>query len=182
MTPRFGETLLQPPAGVSLAVLGTAAQGPSAATPLHAPSQARVASRNSFVIDFKAACFDTLAIVMQLCDTSLSDYLRAHEAAPAGAAQVEPYPQLSWSFVTEVAKQAASALSCLHDPNVGILHNDVRADNMVLLMEGCRQHVTLKICDLGLAQHVGQEEEVFVPAEYVTICHHMSPIHPVAAR
>lgn len=134
--------------------------------------QALVASRNPNVINIIAVCFDPMTIIMEACDTSLGDYVRSRGAG--AALQLADYPPYSWPVVVNLATQAAAALTALHERPLGILHNDVRAANMVLVTAGRRQQltssqvgaqqqVTLKICDFGLAEFVGEGEEACVP-------------------
>jgi serine/threonine protein kinase len=136
--------------------------------------QALAASANGNIINIMAVCFDPLAIIMEQCDTSLAAYLNNRRAAAAAAeAPLTSYPPLSWQLVINLAKQAAAALTELHRRPSGILHNDVRAANMVLVTAGSnqqttsskvgvQQQLTLKICDYGLAEFVGSKEEAVV--------------------
>lgn len=96
---------------------------------------------------------------MEQCDTCLADYLLGR----GPVSELVPYPPLGWPLVLNLAQQAAAALVGLHEPRVGVLHNDVRALNFVMITMGVQRQLFLKICDFGLGEYVGQEEEAVVP-------------------
>jgi serine/threonine protein kinase len=128
------------------------------------------------VINISAICFDPLMIIMEQCDTCLADFLQKRKvqeapAAAAVAAEMTPYPPYSWQMLVNLATQAAAALAALHRPPLGILHNDVRALNMLLSspsqhqqMNGDKAQLKLQLCDFGLAEFVGTREEAVVPS------------------
>jgi serine/threonine protein kinase len=70
-----------------------------------------------------------------------------------------PEPELSWQLVVQLLRQAAAALAFLHRRGNTILHNDVRAANMVLTRtyDQNRPSWKLKICDFGLAVAAGPD-------------------------
>jgi serine/threonine protein kinase len=147
--------------------LSTLLRGSSAAFLLCATLQA-IAASDPNVINITAICFDPLMIVMEQCDTCLADYLSQRTAA---AAQITSYTPYSWPVLVDLASQAAAALAYLHRTPLGILHNDVRALNMLLtspsqqqLMNGGKAQLTLQLCDFGIAEFVGTREEAVVPS------------------
>lgn len=136
------------------------------------PTQARAVS-HSGVVKFVAVCFSPPAIVMEMCACSLSERIINHwatqqAAQPAPQQQQHPQQQpelLSWRLVVQLLRQAAAALAFLHRPGQTILHNDLRAANMVLTHSpvpgGCPWK--LKICDFGLAVAVQAAGAAQVP-------------------
>lgn len=149
------------------------------------PLQARASSHGG-VVRFVAVCFSPPAVVMEMCECSLSARILNHWAAqpsPATTPQQQPSPQqqqqppplppqheleLSWGLVLSFLRQAAAALAFLHRPgHHTILHNDVRAANLVLTRSyQCHQPAAgwkLKICDFGLAAAAGAGGVAEVP-------------------
>lgn len=145
--------------------------------------QARASSHGG-VVRFVAMCFSPPAIVMKMCECSLSARILNHWAAqPSPAAtdtqqqpsqqqqQQPPLPpqhqlELSWGLVLSLLRQAAAALAFLHRPgHHTILHNDVRAANLVLTRsyQGHKPGLKLKICDFGLAAAAGPGGVATVP-------------------
>jgi serine/threonine protein kinase len=116
---------------------------------------------------------------MEMCDCSLSARILNHWAAQQqqqqprhshhqpqqdsdqqqDQRQQQPEPELSWQLVIQLLRQAAAALAFLHRTGSTILHNDVRAANMVLTRTLDRSGPSwkLKICDFGLAVAAGPD-------------------------
>jgi serine/threonine protein kinase len=109
------------------------------------------------VVKVLAVCFDPLAIVTELCECSLSERV-THQWAEQQAQQQQQSQQqeLSWALVVDLLGQAADALAHIHAPNPTIIHNDLRAANILLAAapQGSPSPWQLKICDFGLAVQV----------------------------
>jgi hypothetical protein len=86
---------------------------------------------------------------MEQCDTCLADYLLNHTSSSAAAPQITPYPPYLWPMLVTLAKQAAAALADLHHPSLGILHNDVRALNMLLSTPSQQQQISLFLSSIS---------------------------------
>ena len=124
------------------------------------PQQARAVS-HSGVVKFVAVCFSPPAIVMEMCACSLSERIINHWATQQAAQpaqqqqqQQQQQPEVpSWQLVVQLLRQAAAALAFLHRQGQAILHNDLRAANMVLTPsnDATTGPWKLKICDFGLA-------------------------------
>lgn len=98
--------------------------------------QAR-ASGHGGCVKFLAVCLTPPAIVMEACLCSLADRISHHwaEQQPQPQPQQQPQQHLpgpSWPVVVEMLRQVAEALAFLHREGKAILHNDVRAANMLL--------------------------------------------------
>ena len=62
------------------------------------------------------------------------------------------YPPASWSSVVQLLETAAAGLKHLHSHPISILHNDLKADNVLLaLLPGSASGWQLKLCDFGLS-------------------------------
>ncbi|WIA21606.1 hypothetical protein OEZ85_000791 [Tetradesmus obliquus] len=130
------------------------------------------------VVKFYAMCYDPPAIVMELCSGGRSlfkalqgardtlDLLqrRQQQQQQQHEAQVVPLTSgcrqlLDWQTRIELLRQAASVLAFMHQmPPRPLLHNDVRADNM-LLQDVKRNGWVLKVADFGFAQEVAEPDD-----------------------
>jgi serine/threonine protein kinase len=77
--------------------------------------------------------------------------------------------QLSWALLVRLLGQVASALAHLHapDPQPIIIHNDIRAANILLAAApaGGPTAWQLKICDFGLAVQVAADTAAAAAAD-----------------
>lgn len=94
-------------------------------------------------------------IVMELIDgITLKEYMHKRK-------------QLSWKEITFFSIQIAKALEHAHSR--GIIHRDIKPQNIMLLRDG-----TVKVADFGIARHVS-DQETYSMGEAIGSVHYVSP-------
>ena len=97
---------------------------------------------------------NALSIVMELCDTSLHEYIKSHKVRgmPKGDKQ-------------KILHDVANAMIYLH--NEHIVHGDLRSPNVLLVNTGFRREssdeqlqITAKVADFDLARHVDPKTRI----------------------
>lgn len=95
-------------------------------------------------------------IVMELCEgVTLKDYLRKKH-------------HLTWQETLYFAQQVARALDHAHSR--GIIHQDIKPQNIMLLRDG-----TAKVMDFGIASFANSQETRKVSSEAIGSVHYISP-------
>lgn len=95
-------------------------------------------------------------IVMELCEgVTLKDYLRKKH-------------HLTWQETLFFAQQVARALDHAHSR--GIIHQDIKPQNIMLLRDG-----TAKVMDFGIASFANSQETRKVSSEAIGSVHYISP-------
>ena len=95
-------------------------------------------------------------IVMELCEgVTLKDYLRKKH-------------HLTWQETLFFAQQVARALDHAHSR--GIIHQDIKPQNIMLLRDG-----TAKVMDFGIASFANNQETRKVTSEAIGSVHYISP-------
>lgn len=95
-------------------------------------------------------------IVMELCEgVTLKDYLRKKH-------------HLTWQETLYFAQQVARALDHAHSR--GIIHQDIKPQNIMLLRDG-----TAKVMDFGIASFANNQETRKVTSEAIGSVHYISP-------
>ena len=95
-------------------------------------------------------------IVMELCEgVTLKDYLRKKK-------------HLTWQETLYFAQQVAKALDHAHSR--GIIHQDIKPQNIMLLRDG-----TAKVMDFGIASFANSQETKKVSSEAIGSVHYISP-------
>lgn len=95
-------------------------------------------------------------IVMELCEgVTLKDYLRKKH-------------HLTWQETLFFAQQVARALDHAHSR--GIIHQDIKPQNIMLLRDG-----TAKVMDFGIASFANNQETRKVSSEAIGSVHYISP-------
>lgn len=95
-------------------------------------------------------------IVMELCEgVTLKDYLRKKH-------------HLTWQETLYFAEQVARALDHAHSR--GIIHQDIKPQNIMLLRDG-----TAKVMDFGIASFANSQETRKVTSEAIGSVHYISP-------
>ncbi len=95
-------------------------------------------------------------IVMELCEgVTLKDYLRKKH-------------HLTWQETLFFAQQVARALDHAHSR--GIIHQDIKPQNIMLLRDG-----TAKVMDFGIASFANSQETRKVTSEAIGSVHYISP-------
>jgi serine/threonine-protein kinase len=101
---------------------------------------------------------ETLGLVMDLVDGgSLRDHLREHHTVPAGEA-------------ARLAAQVAAALAEAHE--LGVIHRDLKPDNILLRAEGGR--LDTRLTDFGVAR-ILNTPSMTTPNAVVGTPHYMAP-------
>lgn len=115
-------------------------------------------SQNNIVAIYDV-CHDnnsTEYIVMELCEgVTLKDYLRKKH-------------HLTWQETLYFAQQVARALDHAHSR--GIIHQDIKPQNIMLLRDG-----TAKVMDFGIASFANSQETRKVSSEAMGSVHYISP-------
>ena len=127
---------------------------PVAIKVLHASLSARRAAADRFLTEARAIAAVQHPNVVRVSDYGeLSDgrpfmvmeYLRGRDLAR----ELEGTAGLPWSTVRPILLQVCAALQAAHD--VGIVHRDVKPQNIFLLDEGSH-HARVKVLDFGIAK------------------------------
>jgi tetratricopeptide (TPR) repeat protein len=79
---------------------------------------------------------------------------------------------LAWSEVVEVARQAALGLHALHEE--GVVHRDVKPQNLFVLHTAKGAPLELKLVDLGIAR-VASDTPLTLDGQWIGTPHYMSP-------
>ncbi|WIA08466.1 hypothetical protein OEZ85_007903 [Tetradesmus obliquus] len=133
------------------------------------------------VVKFEEFCWEPeLGMLLEYCSSgslkSLLDECRGPSCLEPSKKDLLPLVQQlrQWPARLELLRQAADAVSYLHRSLGGaVLHNDLRADNMLLHVDSDGSH-TLKLADFGLAFRVPADAQqegcscVRVPSRHVT--------------
>lgn len=111
------------------------------------------------IVSIYDVCHDTNGaeyIVMELCEgVTLKDYLRKKH-------------HLTWQETLYFAQQVARALDHAHSR--GIIHQDIKPQNIMLLRDG-----TAKVMDFGIASFANNQETRKVTSEAIGSVHYISP-------
>ena len=89
-------------------------------------------------------------------------------------ARLEDEPLLDPIFALKIAREIARGLAAAHE--AGVVHNDLKPSNVMLLEGSTDQAPRLKVLDFGAASHVGRGQESEEGTIFGT-AHYMSPEH-----
>lgn len=122
-------------------------------------AQAVAKLSNNNIVSIYDVCQDSDGpeyIVMELCEgVTLKDYLRKKH-------------HLTWQETLFFAQQVARALDHAHSR--GIIHQDIKPQNIMLLRDG-----TAKVMDFGIASFANSQETKKVTSEAIGSVHYISP-------
>ena len=84
-------------------------------------------------------------LVMPIMQTSFHDIIYPDHSFG------QRLPGLTWYHLKSIARQLFSALKCLH--NLNIVHNDIKADNIMLNYDAYLGHYHVNLIDFGLSSN-----------------------------